>query len=189
MKKAFTLAEALIALAIIGVVVTMLLRTLNRVTPDKEKVMYVKAYHTLEQVVADTINDPNKYDQEFDAIGNANLSQDPLSPDGATAPSNAICASITKSNALCCYAADKLNLIGGASCEGTGSKESPNFTSSNGIKWWGLGGGNVYPKTVEVDVNGKEDDGDFKMTVSADGKVAPLGDKETEYLTNQTKIR
>ena len=66
-KKAFTLAEALIALMIIGVIVALLLRTLNRVTPNKEKVMYLKAYHTLEQVVSDVINDPSKYDQEVGA--------------------------------------------------------------------------------------------------------------------------
>ena len=60
LKTGFTLAEALIAMAIIGVVMALLLRALNRAQPDKEKMMYSKSYHTLETVVYETINDYTK---------------------------------------------------------------------------------------------------------------------------------
>ena len=40
LRTGFTLAEALIAMAIIGVVMALLLRALNRVQPDKEKMMF-----------------------------------------------------------------------------------------------------------------------------------------------------
>lgn len=186
-KKAFTLAEALIALCIIGVVVALLLRTLNRVTPNKEKIMFVKAYHALEQVVADTINDPNKYDQEFGATENADFSQNPLSPDGTSAPTvttQGQSFTVTSGNALCVYAAEKLNVIGTISC-GSGQ----NFITSNGIIWSDMGGAG-YPKTIKVDVNGKEEGGVYKIIVYADGKMSvPAGGEEEEFLRSQTKIR
>lgn len=186
-KKAFTLAEALIALCIIGVVVALLLRTLNRVTPNKEKVMFVKAYHALEQVVADTINDPNKYDQEFGATTNADFSQNPLSPDGSAAPiviTQGQSFTVTSANALCVYSAEKLNVLGTISC---GSGE--NFTTSNGIIWSDMGGGS-YPKTIKVDVNGTEAEGVYSIIVYADGKMSvPVGGDEEKFLRSQTKIR
>ena len=42
LRTGFTLAEALIAMVIIGVVMALLLRALNRAQPDKEKMMYTK---------------------------------------------------------------------------------------------------------------------------------------------------
>ncbi|HIU85839.1 TPA: type II secretion system protein [Candidatus Spyradomonas excrementavium] len=184
MKKAFTLAEALIALMIIGVIAALLLRTLNRVTPDKEKVMYIKAYHTLEQVVADTINDPSKYDQEIGATSAADFSQAPLDLWGTSISGASGCNSVGQSNALCCFMADKVNIIGTGNCSA-----NDNFTTTNGIKWSGVNGGS-YPKTITVDVNGDEDGGTYSIIVNSDGKVyPPTGGKEEEFLQEQTKIR
>ncbi len=194
MKRAFTLAEALIALCIIGVIVALLLRTLNRVTPNKEKVMFVKAYHALEQVVADTINDPNKYDQEYEATENADFRHDPLSPDGSSAyvvDVQGTEISVTAANALCAFAAEKLNIIGDVNC-GNSSRNNPNFVTSNGVIWYGLEGAisENAPKEITVDVNGDEDDGEYNIEVYYDGKVSiPTGGKEEEFLSSQTKIR
>lgn len=194
MKRAFTLAEALIALCIIGVIVALLLRTLNRVTPNKEKVMFVKAYHALEQVVADTINDPNKYDQEFGALENADFRHDPLAPDGSAAPVvdvQGTSFTVTASNALCAFAGEKLNIVGSIQC-GSSSRQNPNFVTSNGIVWYGLDGAITQgaPKVVTIDVNGAEEDGEYKIQVYYDGKVSvPTGGKEEEFLSSQTKIR
>ena len=64
-KRAFTLAETLITITIIGVVMALMLRAINRVNPDKDKIQFIKTYHALESVIADVINDPKKYDQSF----------------------------------------------------------------------------------------------------------------------------
>ncbi len=181
-KKAFTLAEALIALMIIGVIVALLLRTLNRVTPNKEKVMYLKAYHTLEQVVSDVINDPSKYDQEVGATQSADFSQIPLTLWGT---STADCASVTQTNALCCFMADKINTVGTVNC----NSSNENFTTTNGIVWSGVGGG-AYPKTITVDVNGSEEGGTYEIKLEKDGKIyPPTGGEEEAFLQSQTKIR
>lgn len=193
-QKAFTLAEALIALCIIGVIVALLLRTLNRVTPNKEKVMFVKAYHALEQVVADTINDPNKYDQEFGATVNADFRTAPLSPNGTASPTVHVqgqTITVTAGNALCAYAGEKLNIVGNFNCTGT-SFDSPNFMTTNGVTWWSMGGAIAEgaPKEISIDVNGKEEGGVYRILVYFDGKVSvPTGGKEEEFLQSQTKIR
>ena len=51
MKKAFTLSEALITLAIIGVMASILIPTLNNAKPDKDKITYKKALYTVQSAV------------------------------------------------------------------------------------------------------------------------------------------
>ena len=65
-KAAFTMAETLLTLAIIGVVMALMLRAINRVNPNKNKVLFLKSYHAIETVIADIINDSTKYDQYTD---------------------------------------------------------------------------------------------------------------------------
>ena len=43
-KKGYTLAEILIALAIVGVISAVMLPLVNKYSPDAEKVMYLKTY-------------------------------------------------------------------------------------------------------------------------------------------------
>ncbi len=62
---AFTLAETLLTLTIAGVLMALMLRAINRVNPDKEKFCFLKTYHALEAVMADTINDPTKYSPNY----------------------------------------------------------------------------------------------------------------------------
>ena len=46
-KNAFTLAETLLTIMIIGILVALMLRAINRVNPDKDKVLFLKAYHAI----------------------------------------------------------------------------------------------------------------------------------------------
>ena len=194
LRTGFTLAEALISMVIIGVVMALLLRAINRVSPDKEKMMYTKTYHTMESVVYELINDYTKYDQDLDAEDHADFSQDPLEINGEPAwiELKGTKYNITKENALCYYTAEKLNTIGSINC-GAGAT-TKNFTTSNGVDWYGLGGA-TYPKTVSVDINGDQDEGRCTRTngceiiVYADGQVGvPEGGLEEEYLTTQTEL-
>lgn len=194
LKTGFTLAEALIAMAIIGVVMALLLRALNRAQPDKEKMMYSKSYHTLETVVYETINDYTKYDQDIYADEHADFSQDPLEINGdqAYVEIKGTKYNVTKDNALCYYAAEKLNTIGDINC--SAGATTLNFTTTNGVEWYGLGGG-TYPKTVSIDINGAQEDGRCDRTngceiiVYADGQVGvPDNGLEEGYLKTQTNL-
>ena len=62
---AFTLAETLLTLTIAGVLMALMLRAINRVNPDKEKILFLKTYHALETVMANTINDSTKYSPNY----------------------------------------------------------------------------------------------------------------------------
>ena len=62
---AFTLAETLLTLTIAGVLMALLMRAVNRVNPDKEKILFLKTYHALETIMANTINDPTKYSPNY----------------------------------------------------------------------------------------------------------------------------
>ena len=64
-KDGFTLAETLITIMIIGIMVALMLRTINRVNPDKDKLLFLKTYHAIETVVANVINDPTKYNPTY----------------------------------------------------------------------------------------------------------------------------
>ena len=62
---AFTLAETLLTLTIAGVLMAVMMRAINRVNPDKEKILFLKTFHAMEAVMADTINDPTKYSPNY----------------------------------------------------------------------------------------------------------------------------
>ena len=80
MKKAFTLAEVLITLGIIGVIAALIVPAISNVKPDKNKTAYLQVYDTISQTVKSlaansrlypVCNDPNVED-------NVNCSQYPL---------------------------------------------------------------------------------------------------------------
>ena len=74
LKTGFTLAEVLLTMAIIGVVMALLIRTVVRVDPDKDKFLFLKSYHAVEEIMRSSINDYTKYDQNIYATGNIDAS-------------------------------------------------------------------------------------------------------------------
>ncbi len=62
--KAFTLTELLIALAVIGLLIAILLPVIFNLMPDQNALMAKRAYYAVQSIVADMINDeacyPNK---------------------------------------------------------------------------------------------------------------------------------
>lgn len=60
-KNGFTLAEVLVTMAIIGVVAAITFPTINRIMPDKDKGMVLKAFKTLNEVNNDILTNPSLY--------------------------------------------------------------------------------------------------------------------------------
>ncbi|MCR4880331.1 MAG: hypothetical protein K6A44_00030 [bacterium] len=87
-KTAFTLAEVLIATALIGVFTVLTISTMKLFKPDKEKMMYRKVYQQIETTVQNMLNDERLYPYDENQEGFANA--DAIRFDGEEYGANAI---------------------------------------------------------------------------------------------------
>lgn len=153
-KFAFTLAEALLAMTILGVIAALMLRTVNRINPDKDKQLFIRTFHAIETAAGEVINTSSFYDPDATSI--SDFSEDPLPTTrielyAKNASSGEICATssnytdcqkvIKKENAICYLVASKMNLNGITDCsEGSNIL---NFRLGNGSCVYGLSGKSV----------------------------------------------
>ena len=64
MKKyfnAFTLAEVMITLVVLGIMAAILMPVVKNLYPDKQMVMFRKAYYVAERMVYELVNDEDFY--------------------------------------------------------------------------------------------------------------------------------
>ena len=176
MKNAFTLSEALITLAIIGVMASVLVPTLNNAKPDKDKITYKKALYTVQSAVSSAM-ESTLYAQATNSA--AYWGDDAI-----------------QAGDFCKAVSESVNTSGKINCSANSSYTSPNFITTDGIRYWGLegtfkdGSGNISDKTIHVDrklstgdiktrsrLGGNPDDG-LKILVRYDGKVlTPCSDE------------
>lgn len=142
-KKAMTLAEVLITLAVIGVLVMILVPVISKTTANKEKFLYKKAINTMQGAVSAVMAD--------NGVVNASNFWPELS-DAGTSFKQAIKQKIARigdgSNLPATYTASLSNPV--------------DFISSDGMVWYGIP--NEWPTgddgqpadhiTVYVDLNG-----------------------------------
>lgn len=181
MKKGFTLAETLVALAIIGVIAGIMIPAVQNVRPNKEMVMFKKAYYLAGKNISEIVNDESLYPETDDpeTFGLANTEK--VQFRGNWYQGN------TK---FCGLLAAKLN----TTCNG-GS-----FTTADGMVWTVRNSDFRNGQTVvRVDVNGgnvecsdtanctKPDQ--FRFVVNKDGRIRPDGYLAGTYLleTDNTK--
>lgn len=211
MKKAFTLSEALITLAILGVLAAILIPVINNVRPDKDKITYKKALYSMQGAISQAMDDATL------------LSMGAVTNQWGSDP-HALPLEGLDSAALCSAVADTLNVAGKVNCGDKpfncsgyqvpqGSKScyaSPNFITTDGIRYWGLDGTITRgtEKVIYVDRNlssgelrnlaskrlrgaGGEIHG-LKLVVRGDGKVhVPEGDDfafENELIENSLQV-
>lgn len=196
-KAAFTLAETLLTLVIIGVVMALMLRSISRVNPDKDKILFLKSYHAIETAIGNSINDGTKYDQNTDE--NADFGNVPLATAKATINGTSYCTSsfqstttdtcnnksITANNAVCYWLADQINFVGGFSCASGAS--TLNFRSTSGVCFYGWATG---PGTVTGKVDPNCENKGYSVTVYKDGRVTvPSGSDAYRWVQEQTQIK
>lgn len=188
--KAFTLAEVLLVMLILGVILSILVRTIIRVDPDKDKYMFLKSYHAVEEVVADSMNDGSKYDQnvytkavleDWDGEKHFDLSNTPLETarvkymdDGvqktACAKMTTGCdKQITQANAICYYLVEHMNTVGSVNCD---SDADLNFRTSIGVcfrGWYDSGADGNFDAVIDPSCSGK--DNGYAIRVKRRGSV------------------
>lgn len=207
-RRAFTMAETLLTIMIIGVLVALMLRAINRINPDKDKVLFIKSYHALESVIASAINDPSKYDAAFysdadiaamSAAERAGLHLDfsyaPI-PEAKVVYTNSSGTSSTKSSlsrkeAICYFIADQINTIGGVNC---GEGNIKNFRTSNGVcfyNWGNVDTNGEVSGVIDTDCDGNGVTvnvfKDGKMTVP-EGTEGSLQRTAYNWLQNQAQL-
>lgn len=113
MKKGFSLAEMLVVLAIMGVLITLTISTIKQTSEKSMKTLYKAAYHNVETVVDELINDTALY------------------PAGEFTD-----------NSLCEHFFDKVNYVGAFICTApsvpaaSGDTNTFSGTTSNGMRWY-----------------------------------------------------
>ncbi|MBQ8635481.1 type II secretion system protein [bacterium] len=175
-RIAFTLAETLIVLCVLGVLATIMLSTLTGMTPDKSKIFYKKAYQLTERVVGELVNDEAMYPYDENRIGFRNT-------DAETWPgTNITYSGNTKFSQLF---QRKLGTVEtDTTCmTGTGFVAGRQFVTTDGICWNVPNidfTNNNSAAIITVDINSEKEpnsfqDGDdrdrFRIFVNFDGRV------------------
>lgn len=151
--KAFTLSEVMITIGVLGVLAAMLIPTLTKHTPSQRKMLFKKAYSSLEKAVGELANDEANYpSSEMGTIGSVSVQKafNNTSTSGTIVPSS--------NDKFCYLLSDLMNTVGTINCPTSGSMT---FKTTDGIIWNLYYGGTHFPLSltdystrVVVDVNG-----------------------------------
>jgi len=160
-KKGFTLAEILLVLGILGVLAMLLIPVVKTVIPSENKVMFRKAYSSLEKAISLMINDEDHYPSD---VVDTSSTMIKLGFNYITKTVN------TDTNKFCYYLADQMSLIAGNTCPSYNTAGVTQFAiTSDGMYWYiylppGCGTASVdfpltqtsssYPTKIIVDING-----------------------------------
>lgn len=134
--QGFTLSEVLVTIAVLGILGAILIPTIMRVAPSKNKVLFRKAYATIQSTINTLINDDTNYPGDK-SVTISSIAY-PLGFNYTTSTSNAL--SGTTYNKFCYFLIDSLNTVssGPTSCLNSsqaGNSYLTNFTTSDGIYW------------------------------------------------------
>ena len=189
--KAFTLAEVMITLAVMGVLASIMLPVMSKIRPDKTKATFKKAYYVVERTVFDMVTDESLYPELGSYKGFDNTQE--VTYNGNKYSGN------TKFLQLFAAHVNKIspNKPSGTSIPSDGSNGSPNIITSDGIAYYipasdfqgligeekranalkimiDVNGATVKPNTVGVDR--------FYIYIQADGRmfVRPTGETPTK---------
>lgn len=178
--KGFTLAEVMVVLGILGVLAAFLVPAIFQTAPNNNKVMFKKAYYTLEQAVSNMINDDNSYPSV--TTGTPPLERG-FNNTNATTLSNGI-------NKFCYYLTNELNTVEAVTCPAYDASPVTNgyFTTTDGVAWtifYPTNGNDsagydiqfpmpptasLYATKIVVDVNGSKNP---NCTADTGGNAAP----------------
>ena len=202
--KAFTLAEVMVTLAVLGVLASLMLPIIGQVRPNKSKALFKKAYFVAERMVYEMVNDEDLYPNTGTFVGFDNVSEVTyLSHDYGHKTDN------TKRNSKFCEIfARKVNTTSDTThCDAAHAAfgATPSFETTDGVAWYmPFSNFSTTPQISRVDVNGSnppncrqtagnatscKNPDRFEIKVEKDGKIFVDGMKEIEYLQSNDSLR
>ena len=198
----FTLAEILVTLAVLGILASIMLPIIGKVSPNKHKSLFKKAYYVAERMIYEMVNDEDLYPSTGNTDGFDNV--DAIVYLGQSYGSSSDDAK--KKSKFCNIFGRKVNTTSDTSyCDNdhaSFSNNGPSFRTTDGIAWY-----MPYTdftansaQTIRVDVNGDkspnctyssscQDPDRFEIKVEKDGKMYVNGTKEKEYLESNNSMK
>ena len=159
LKNAFTLAEVLVTMTILGVLIALTTRALSDVKPNQEMIMFKKAYYTTSRVVSELVNDEDLYPENLDDMTHDALANTTI--EAQTGNGEAMYKGIPYSGPgkFCRLFAAKLNINLNACNARTAINNGGNFVTTDGMSWSmpaseGIFTGADNREYIVVDVNG-----------------------------------
>ena len=195
-KQGYTLAEALIALTIVGIVSAILLPISTKFAPDTDKITYLKTYDSIVKVIEQAVNNPRIYPT---MVNNNNYQEFPLVNIARAQIGDVVFGDQNVGdNKLCDVLAYGLN--------GDNNCEQGNFTSPQGVGYSVSttidNNANTYFSVVEFDINGVGNGNDcsyndvncpnpdrFQLFVTARGDVIPRDSMGQYYIATRHSYR
>lgn len=215
-KRAYTLAEILIALGIIGILAAIMTPMVNKYKPDTMKVLYLNTHDSLAEIISSAAENDDYYSKDngvflFDRYPFMNFESHNNIHEGA--------------NKLCRVIADNFNIIedttivtqGNVTCQDNAASYNINdpdsfrtdFTNKNGVEFMistNVTGpqleNNSYKTEIVIDVNGKANGENctfnedtcrkpdrFLFTVSADAEFLPTDRMGILYLETRSNLK
>lgn len=210
-KQGYTLAEILVAIGIVGVIAALMLPIFNKIQPDQEKAMYLKAYKALNAAVTAVAADKTIYPSFGVNNDSRDYSVNPLYNTRAVKSLDRgidLPAGPEKFGRALAWAFNgNLNGNYNAAVAYTGAANSnfvPTFTLPNGMQFMVTTTMNIntpfYSSEIWVDLDGDrkgrncsistcETPDRFKFVVAANGAMTPADAKGEQYIANQLNLR
>ena len=186
-KLGFTLAEIIIAVAVVGAIAAVSIPLVNTVIPDGKKVQVLKTYKQLISLNQELLSSPSIYVESNGCIG-LGCTQKPL----GWSPANANLGNYVKDGTkYIAILADFLNAT-----EFDFSSKVPNFTTRDGVVWSLSKEKDLYILTIDIDSSGDdcthsdkcENPDQFKFLINPMGKVFGGDSLTITYLANPHKL-
>lgn len=215
-KKAYTLAEVLIALSVVGIIAAICIPMANKFRPDTSKTLYLQTHDNLKQVLLGAAHNSTNYpetsgvlDFKYHPFANINMTENGVS--------------VEHRNKLCWVLADSLVLSpedNDINCSDTytpfnGNNFTRSFTLKNGVEVMVTTDTsfatvaavqptktNRYRTDIIIDINGNDEGANcvynavscanpdrFLFKVSADGSLRALDYVGLYFLEHRTSLR
>lgn len=137
-KKGFTLSEVLITLGVVSVLAAVITPAVMKVTPNTNKVMFRKAYFSLEEAVSKLINDDTNY-PEVTIVSGVDCKVDGITVQCGFHNTDVTGSLVPATQDKFCYLlSEVLNTVGSVDCTPASIKANSSnwsFRTTDGIKW------------------------------------------------------